>query len=217
VPCCFAIAITPAHTTRNGTKRYRYYTCSSAQKRGWDTCPSKSIPAGEIERIVLDQIRCIGHDPALWRETYAQASAQAASRQAELEAERRGLERDLRRWCGELKPLLEEMGTGGLGSARLADLQERVGTAEKRAAEIDDESLALGKARVTQEEVERALEAFDPVWDALAPREQARIVQLIVERVDFDGNNDQVSVTFHPTGIRTLADEIAGRNQEKSA
>jgi site-specific DNA recombinase len=43
LPC--DCAMTPSHTTRNGTKRYRYYVCSSAQKRGWDTCPSKSIPA----------------------------------------------------------------------------------------------------------------------------------------------------------------------------
>ncbi len=112
-----------------------------------------------------------------------------------------------------------EIGAGGArgsAGARLADLQERIGAAEKRAAEIGEEILTLGQAQVTQEEVEHALEAFEPVWDALAPREQARIVQLIVERVDFDGNNDQVSVTFHPTGIRTLADEIAGRSQEKS-
>ncbi|MGH7170913.1 MAG: hypothetical protein ACRELF_03170 [Gemmataceae bacterium] len=28
---------------------YRYYTCVNAQKRGWQVCPSKSIPSAEIE------------------------------------------------------------------------------------------------------------------------------------------------------------------------
>jgi hypothetical protein len=36
-----------------GGKRYRYYTCVGAQKRGWQTCPSKAIPAAEIEAMVL--------------------------------------------------------------------------------------------------------------------------------------------------------------------
>jgi site-specific DNA recombinase len=31
-PC--GCAMTPAHVTR-GNKRYRYYTCSAAQKKGW--------------------------------------------------------------------------------------------------------------------------------------------------------------------------------------
>jgi len=48
-------AMTPAHVT-HGNKRYRYYTCSAAQKKGWHTCPSKSVPAAALERYVLDQI-----------------------------------------------------------------------------------------------------------------------------------------------------------------
>jgi site-specific DNA recombinase len=52
-PC--GCAMTPAHVTR-GNKRYRYYTCSAAQKRGWHTCPSKSVPAQALERYVLAQI-----------------------------------------------------------------------------------------------------------------------------------------------------------------
>ena len=48
-------AMTPAHVT-NGSRRYRYYTCSAAQKKGWHTCPSKSLPATAIERLVLEQV-----------------------------------------------------------------------------------------------------------------------------------------------------------------
>src|SRR5262249_49714847 len=65
-PC--GCAMTPAHTTK-GAKRYRYYTCVNAQKRGWQTCPSKSIPAAAIEAVVLEQIRCVGRDPDLLQQT----------------------------------------------------------------------------------------------------------------------------------------------------
>jgi site-specific DNA recombinase len=49
-------AMTPAHVTHRGNRRYRYYTCTAAQKHGWRTCPSKSLPAGVIERYVLEQL-----------------------------------------------------------------------------------------------------------------------------------------------------------------
>jgi site-specific DNA recombinase len=61
------------------------------------------------------------------------------------------------------------------------------------------------------------MSVFDPVWDALTPHEQARIVQLLVERVDYDGRTCSVSITFHAAGIKTLADEVASKQQEKSA
>jgi site-specific DNA recombinase len=48
-------AMTPAHVT-HGNMRYRYYTCSAAQKKGWHTCPSKSVPAPALERYVLEQV-----------------------------------------------------------------------------------------------------------------------------------------------------------------
>jgi hypothetical protein len=36
--------------------------CTNAQKRGWSVCPSPSIPAGEIEQFVVEEIRAIGRD-----------------------------------------------------------------------------------------------------------------------------------------------------------
>src|SRR5262249_1573589 len=71
VPC--GGAMSPSHTTRSGTKRYRYYVCSSAAKCGRKTRPAPSIPAGEIERFVVERIRTIGADPVLQQEVFAQA------------------------------------------------------------------------------------------------------------------------------------------------
>jgi site-specific DNA recombinase len=136
-----------------------------------------------------------------------------------LAAERRGLGRDLARWDAEIRALA----ASGAGKAatpdisRLTDLHERSRLAERRAAEIDNEVAALGGGAVTQEEVERALAAFDTLWDSLTPGEQARIVHLLVERIDYDGSANKLSITFHPSGIKTLADELAGHPQERSA
>jgi hypothetical protein len=52
---------------------------------------------------------------------------------------------------------------------------------------------------------------------SLASREQVRLIQLLVEQVDFDGVQGRVSITFHRSGIRALADELAAAQKEKSA
>ncbi len=37
---------------------------------------------------------------------------------------------------------------------------------------------------------------------------QVRVVRLLVQRVEYDGEKSTVSVTFHPAGIKTLAEEL---------
>ena len=57
---------------------------------------------------------------------------------------------------------------------------------------------------ITREDLEVAMAAFDPVWDALSPREQARVFRLLIRRVEYDGEKGSVSITFRPDGIKTL-------------
>lgn len=215
VPC--GCAMSPSHSTKNGKKRYRYYVCTNAQKRGWHTCPSKSIPAGEIERFIVEQIKCVGRDPILFNETVAQARSQGQSQVAALEAERKALERELSRWNADVRALIEQIvpSEGNTPStARLADLQKRIHGAEQRATQIRDQVITLSRSIVDQREVEKAMAIFDPVWDSLTLREQVRVVQLLVERVDYDGATGKISITFHPSGIKTLADELAGESEQ---
>jgi site-specific DNA recombinase len=213
-------AMTPVHSTKNGTKRYRYYVCTAAQKRGWHNCPSKSIPAGEIEQFVVDQIRCIGRDPDVISETVTHAHCLGNSQLAAFDVERHGLERDLARWNDEVRNLVQRIVPGeeeSPATARLADMHDRIRGAERRATEIRGQVIALSRSIVDENDVAKSLAMFDPVWDSLTPREQTRVVQLLVERVDYDGATGKVSITFHASGIKTLVDELAHRQTGDAA
>ena len=45
------------------------------------------------------------------------------------------------------------------------------------------------------------------MWDELDPAEQARIMRLLIERIDVEPNG--ISVTLHAAGIRSLVAELA--------
>jgi site-specific DNA recombinase len=45
-----------SHCQKNHRKYY-YYVCLNAQRKGWAVCPGKSLPAGAVEQSVLQQIR----------------------------------------------------------------------------------------------------------------------------------------------------------------
>jgi hypothetical protein len=50
------------------------------------------------------------------------------------------------------------------------------------------------------------LGAIEPVWDELYPAEQARIMRLLIERIDVAP--DGISVTLHAAGIRSIIAEL---------
>lgn len=90
---CNSVMI-PTYTQR-GQKRYRYYVCQSAQKRGRATCPTKAVPAGEMDTFVVEQIRAVGQNPGIVAETIAQVRRQVNAEIAELEAEEKRLKRQI--------------------------------------------------------------------------------------------------------------------------
>jgi hypothetical protein len=59
---------------------------------------------------------------------------------------------------------------------------------------------------IKEAEVREALEQLDPIWDELFPAEQARIVQLLVERVDV--GTDGLAIRLRTGGPASLVGEM---------
>jgi site-specific DNA recombinase len=185
-----------AYTSR-GAKRYRYYVCLRAQKRGWHNCPTKSVPAGEMERFVIEQIKAIGKDRSVLTETLRQARGLGKKQLTTLQAEERALGRELAKQNAAL-----------LTSSGGADTEGNLRVVQVRVTQLREEIVALSRNIVEEREVEAALSVFDPVWDTLSPREQARMIRLLIERVDYNGQDGTIDVTFRANGIKTLAHEL---------
>jgi site-specific DNA recombinase len=215
---CCNCAMTPAHTTRKGGLRYRYYTCVQAQKSGWQSCPSKSIPAQPIEQLVVEQIQRLGSDPLVLEQLLTTVRQQDDARVAEWDGERVGLERDLLRGQSEVRKLLAEVGAGTSSNGavtRLAELQARLAQVEQRLARLRGQMEASQQERLDQAAATEALAGLLPAWQTMTPHEQARVVRLLVAQVDYDGQQGKASITFQPLGLKTLAGELIGRNGEE--
>jgi site-specific DNA recombinase len=157
--------MTHTFTSKRG-RQYRYYACVRAVKGGRAACPTRSLPAAEVERVVVEQVRRVGRDPALAAEVLAAAR--------------------------------------GAADGERADLAERARRSEGRLAEIAGREAALAVESIGEAEARAALADFDGVWDRLSPREQAKLVGLLVANVAYDAAAGTVAVTFHASGIRGL-------------
>ena len=204
---CAACEKTMVHTvTGRGSKRYRYYTCTKAIKKGWKTCPTKSLPAAEIEAAVVDQIRCIAGDAGLRDEVLRQARSASNDSLAELATQQRQLERQLSRDHAEIARLAVSPDPSSATTARIADLHERIARAELHLSDVKIRTAEIEQQRVDETDVAAAFADFDNVWNALSTREQTQVLVLLVARVEFDPADSTIAISFHPSAIKTLAE-----------
>ena len=132
-------AMSPTNSRKASGKLYRYYISQTALKRGGGAdCPVRMVPAGEIERIVLDQVRTLIRTPEVI----------------------------VRTWRAACK---------------------------------------LGQD-VSEAEIRSALTNFEELWNELFPAEQARIVELLVQRVEVHA--DRLDITLSIEGLTSLYNEL---------
>ncbi len=135
-------AMSPTHARGKRGQVYRYYVSQTVLKGGAAAGPAiRRLPAGEIEGLVMAQLRALLRQPEVVVGTW-------------------------------------------------------------RTAHGDD-------ATVTEAEVRCALEQFDPLWDELFPAEQARILRLLIERVDI--GEDGADVRLRLDGLSGLVRDLAAR------
>ena len=79
-----------------------------------------------------------------------------------------------------------------------------------RAAKMQD-----ADAAISENDVLEALQRLDPVWEELFPAEQARILQLLVERVDV--SLDGIDIRLRTNGLASLVADLRRRDLERMA
>ncbi|MDP8238395.1 MAG: recombinase family protein [Candidatus Hatepunaea meridiana] len=208
IPCQAPMVQTFAVKKKNTC--YRYYVCSRAQRQGWHTCPTKSVPVVDIERFVIDRIRSIGRDSDLITETLNQARSQVRDGTEKLESELLIVTEELKRHTKEVDRLLNDTAQRfedhTRKSTRLTDLEDQIRFARQHAESLQEEIAKKKTELVDETALTSALEGFDPIWESLLPRERTRVIHLLIEKVGYDGENGMLSITFRPTGIKTLVE-----------
>lgn len=189
----------PTYTTRKG-KTYRYYLCVKASKNGYDSCPIKTVAAGEIEDAVIGQLRAIFRSPEMIAQTCIAAKHLQTEEIQRLQTEKAYLETRL---AGM------NMNSNDNHSSRRADEIEQV---HQQLETITRELDYLQSNTVTQNDVIESLTKLDPVWEELFPLEQRRIVRLLVEKVII--TTDGIDVRIRADGLHSLIQELRDTTKE---
>ena len=205
-----------AMTARSSTSRgreYRYYVCTKVEHGGTGACSVRYVPAGAIEDFVVQRIRAVTAQPELVGQVLATMERRLRDELPALQQEHARLEAEQARCRQEARDVLRAIGgksdQSSVAAEHLGELEAHAATITKRLGELQQEIAMLESRTVTMADVERAISLFDPVWELLQDRERSRILNLLLERVDYDGAKGEILLTFYPLGITRLAAEAA--------
>ena len=180
---------------------YRYYRCSTRDKRGADACPTKPLPGDAIEEFVVERIREAILTGDLVEQVTVEMRSRIDARRAELKKVRKGLPAEVKRLRQEAGNLAEKLGSAsgavvGLLADRLDDAGEALARNEELLARMDRSLALLTQAEVDAEWVAGALADFDAVWEVMTLQNRGRLVRALVQTVAVDGATGAVTATL---------------------
>ncbi|MEE9133434.1 MAG: hypothetical protein V3U13_07725, partial [Gemmatimonadota bacterium] len=159
------------------------------------------------------QIRRLGESPELQAETLQQVFAQVAAKRRGLKAEAKRLAKQITIAEKTVAKLVHTL-TDVDGDARsavsneLEKAQEQLRSLETRLAEVRAQEADLAAQDVDEADVARALEEFDAIWEVLLTPERERVLQLLIGRVSYDRETEELRIDLSPAGIAALRREL---------
>jgi hypothetical protein len=169
-----------------------------------DLQPAK-LPAGEIEQIVVNQLRALLRHPDVIARTFREVATRGAtgpeadivSRLDDLQGRRIQAEQAARSLLGLKDP-----------ESPLVQSELKRINGEIKSLDASIRSLEIGSKGETIDlsEVTDAMRRLDPVWEVLYPEEQRRILELLVENIQV--NKKHVEIRFRSNGIERIIDEL---------
>ena len=200
-------------STGGPNKTYRYYTCVKADKYGHDCCPVKSVPAGDIEGAVIQQLRSIFKSPEMIAQTYKATQELETEELERLCSEKVELESRLTKLKQTVSRLLDSGASDSAATDEIRRTNEEYIDAQHRFRDVDDEIQDMQSRLVTERDVAECLRRLDPIWDELFPLEQTRIMQLLIEQVTI--NTDGMNIRIRGNGLHSLVSEVRAKTDTK--
>ncbi len=173
--------------TRKKERIYRYYQCIQASKNGYDSCPVKTVPAGDIENAVIEQLKKIFKSPEIISRTIKSAKQINSHEVEQLKAKKKEFDRkllsaDIKNNSGEYYQIKEYLD------------------------KITGELSILETIYPNESEIFAVFNDIAPIWDELFPAEQERIIQLLINKVIVYKNG--IDILVKTDGLNSLVSEL---------
>ncbi len=206
--------MTPNFAYSKGRK-YFYYKCVSVNKLDKTACPTKSAPARELERLVLDRIAFLGKQKKIVDDVVERARQMTGTELPAKKQERVRLIAEIGRQEAEVGNITAILAAQGPTAPQYRALMDKLGVVqsrreelEKQVQKLDCDVVELESRQIDAEIIRRNLESFSGFYTKLTPPQQKELLALLVGEVIYDTQASKIKLTLRP--LPDLDFQVAG-------
>lgn len=196
------------YSSKKGQRKYRYYICLNAQKRGYSSCPTRSVNALNIENSVISSLIKIANDSELRKEALTDVNKRARAEIDAFEKERKALCKDARNLHNKIDNLKESLknpkGDKQELERELKTLMAKYDEYDRLLTKARLKEMSLGQNLITDHELEQSLIVNLLIWETFFPQEKHKILKLILKEVEYSATDGKIGLTLNHGGIKLL-------------
>ncbi|MCD4779756.1 MAG: recombinase zinc beta ribbon domain-containing protein [Candidatus Omnitrophica bacterium] len=164
-----------------------YYQCTRNSRFGKSDCQMKYVPAEELEKLVLEQLKNLSHDKKLVRDIVTKANRNTDKLLKKLNSEKKDQENRLKPINEKIDNLIDAISSGVKKTSsinkKMLELEQNKEEIEKDVQNINFEIDKL-KAQVLNAKVMHdSLKRFSEICDAATPQELKDLIPHFVEKI----------------------------------
>ncbi len=210
--------MTPNFAYAKGRK-YFYYKCVSVNKLDKSACTTKSAPAREVEKLVLDRLGFLGKNQAVVDQVVKRAREMTSSELPDKQRERTRLIAEIGRAEAEVSNITAILAAQGPSAPQFRALMDRLGERqgnreelETRVQKLDAEIVELESRQIDADLIRRNLENFSRYFPRLTPQHQKELMTLLVQEIIYNPAASKMRLTLRPLpdlGFQVVGDRVS--------
>jgi site-specific DNA recombinase len=175
-------------------RRYMYYLCMTDHARTEQQCPLHRFAAGNLDKIILQQLARIFKTPSMLVNLYNELRKREKLKRKELLKRQSELETALQK-------IRNEIHSGG----NIAELRHKFTILDNELLEVKNDLKNLGEVYSTHDLLETC-DSIEAIWEELFPAERYNLARQIIDKITLYTDHILMDIKHH--GLKSLITEL---------
>jgi len=190
----FGISYAKNNKKNADNRRYMYYLCIKDTDRGERCCPLSRVPAGDIDRVILEQMARIFKTPSVLAKVYGELRQNEIQQRKVVQQQQAVLE-------GKQEKIRKQL----LAGSDPTELRPQFVEIEAQITQIKEQAKEL-IPETALKNLLKTCDSIEAIWEELFPVERYRLAHLLFDRIQIF--TDHLVLDVKTDGLKSLVKEL---------